>query len=150
MVNQKSKNALISLLTLIRSKASEKNLPPEFKTNLILGMMKPYGVTNYNQLTLLLQDPSVQNLVTEYDKDIVTMRGEDDPVEEIGSDEELNLPPEGMNQTIPELGAENVGQMPAEMPLTQPIAAQPQSFGSPTTQNPVPQMAARALSRNRR
>ncbi len=143
MIDAKIKNGLISLLTLLRNKAESKHLPLDFKTSLILNMLKPYGVVSYNQLSQILGDNSIQNLVKDSNKDTITVRSENEPVEE-----EMPEAPEGQ---MPGMEQNLTGEMPVsnEIPPTQPSTPQTEQNPAVPTQtvNPVSVMAKRALSR---
>src|SRR5579859_5923000 len=75
MANNSIKNDIIALLTLMLSKAEQKDLEPSIKTKSLLKILGSSGIRiNYDQLQQLFQDQDIAGLVKSSDEKRITLQ----------------------------------------------------------------------------
>jgi hypothetical protein len=78
-----AKNDLMALLNLLKSKSESSSLEPKIGMQRIIELMRAQGHPfNYAIFTQLAQDPSISNLIADYNKDQLTIDAEGVKVEQ--------------------------------------------------------------------
>lgn len=162
MANNSIKNDIIALLTLMSSKAEQKNLEPSIKTNTLLKILSSSGLKlNYTQLSQLFQDQDIAGLIKSSDETRITLQAAplagtpSTPVESPSEgDDEMPADGEGQN---PDMAGDMGDDMSGDMGTDQEAApAQPDEQAMPAPPavpsgnsgpSQVSHMAKRALSR---
>lgn len=71
--------SLLALLNLMVNKAKQNNLKPVIKTQKLIDLLKTSGITiSYQQLRDLTNDPSIQSLISDCNKDQTTLNIDSD------------------------------------------------------------------------
>jgi len=77
------RNSLLSILGLLRHKASDKNLEPVISVSKVIDMLKIAGiVVTYDQLANLAKDPAIQPLVSSINQNQLRLNLGDEPTPE--------------------------------------------------------------------
>src|ERR1700739_4490957 len=70
----KLRASLLALLHLMIAKAKEKHLQPTIKTNKIIDLLKPSGITlSYNQLVDLTNDEAIGSMIKDINQEQTTL-----------------------------------------------------------------------------
>lgn len=72
-----AKNDLMALLNLLKSKSESSKLEPKIGMQRVIELMRAQGHPfNYAIFTQLAQDPAISNLISDYNKDQLTIDAE--------------------------------------------------------------------------
>lgn len=149
-VDPQLRASLLALLNLMKNKAQKDNLHPVIKTHKLIQLLRTSGVTiSYHQLLDLTNDPSVQPLIKDINKDQTTLRLDSDEDADmndldISSDDPEEMPQqddEGMEQGD---GMDQAGEVP---PTEEPEDYDVGPTGH-SGRSIISQMASRAMKRS--
>lgn len=147
-MDPKIKKNFLTLLSLLKTRAENQlaqlednkksNFNPQISTAIVVGMMRKSGVAfNYSTLTQLMQDPTVQSLISDVNRESLTLNVEND---QTSVEEPIPTPADQLPK-------------PQASPESPVATSRPEPTGEPQfdeqSKDVVKQMAARAARKRR-